>query len=191
MTDPEPEVDERRLKGLVRRASQGDREAAGTLFDRYHPRVFRYALSKLGQHQVAEDVASETFARVLRDLDRFRWRGAGFEAWLFRIAYNLVVDHTRKASKDSPDESTAEFADTEESRTPESSVIAAESIREMKEMLNGLTEDQREVVVLRFAAGLDTNEIGEVMGRNPNAVRQIQFRALEQLRARMSHGADV
>jgi RNA polymerase sigma-70 factor (ECF subfamily) len=63
------------------RAAEGD-ERGASLFDHYHPRLYRYALAKLGSHAVADEVAAEVFAPAPRDLDRFRWRGGGFEAWI-------------------------------------------------------------------------------------------------------------
>jgi RNA polymerase sigma-70 factor, ECF subfamily len=184
-------VNERNLKRLVRNTAGGDEVAAGDLFDLYHPRVYRYALSKLWDTTTAEDVASETFARVLRDLDRFKWKGAGFEAWLFRIASNLVTDHIRSKQREMPREDAAEHAETTELRTPEWAAIAGETTRELNGLLEVLPPDQREVLVLRFAGGLETDEIGTVMGRKPNAVRQLQFRALEQLRGRMRDEAEL
>jgi RNA polymerase sigma-70 factor (ECF subfamily) len=177
------------LKREVRRAARGDQEAAAALFDHYHPRVFRYALAKVGNRAVAEDVAAESFAKVLAELGRFRWKGAGFEAWLFRIASNLVVDHVRASHR----ETTAETVQAEDagSLTPEQAVLHGELSKELKEMLAELAPDQREVLLLRFAAGLGAGEVGEVMGRKPNAVRQLQFRALENLRRRMLQGAET
>lgn len=180
-------MDQRRLKKLVRSAAHGDEEAAGLLFDRYHPRVYRYAVAKLHNASAAEDIASETFARVLRDLDRFTWKGAGFEAWLFRIASNLVFDHLRAGRREQPAED-LEHVETAELRTPEWAVMEGETTRELNSLLVTLSDDQREVLLLRFAAGLSTNEVGAVTGRKPNAVRQLQFRALEQLRAKLAAG---
>ena len=184
-------MDERNLKRLIRNTARGDEEAAGELFDLYHSRVFRYALSKLWDKTAAEDVASETFARVLRDLDRFKWKGAGFEAWLFRIASNLVTDHNRSKQRETPQADASEYAETTELRTPEWATIAGETTRELNGLLAVLPPDQREVLVLRFAGGLETDEIGAVMDRKPNAVRQLQFRALEQLRGRMRDGVEI
>ena len=169
------------LRDHVRRAARGDEQAAGLLFDHYYPRVFRYARGKLGRDVDAEDVAAETFARVLRGLDRFKWRGAGFEAWLFRIAANLVIDVHRKSGRETTE---AEPAEQEAPTTelPETRVLRAEQAGGLRAMLDALAPDQREVVLLRFAAGLDTHEVSRVMERNPNAVRQLQFRALQKLR---------
>ena len=169
------------LRTHVRRAARGDEQAAGVLFDHYYPRVFRYARGKLGRDVDAEDVAAETFARVLRGLDKFKWKGAGFEAWLFRIASNLVVDVHRKGGRESAQAEPAE-QEAPASELPETLVLRAEQVGGLRQMLDALAPDQREVVLLRFAADLDTHEVGEVMDRNANAVRQLQFRALQKLR---------
>ncbi|MGH2693506.1 MAG: sigma-70 family RNA polymerase sigma factor [Actinomycetota bacterium] len=167
------------LKREVRRAAKGDGDAAAVLFDHYHPRVFRYAVARLRDEVEAEDVAAECFARILRDIRNFRWRGGGFEAWLFRIARNLVVDHMRQLSKE---EAVAEV-DTVALSNPEAITERLETSRELNEMLHTLPPEQREVLLLRFAAGLDAKEMGEVMGKSANAIRQLQFRALSNLRS--------
>ena len=130
-------------------------------------------------------MAAETFVRVLRGLDKFKWKGAGFEAWLFRIASNLVVDTHRKSARETIDLDPAE-QEAPATHSPEAHVLHAEQVGGLRTMLEALAPDQREVVLLRFAAELDTNEVGRVMDRNPNAVRQLQFRALQRLREMVS-----
>jgi RNA polymerase sigma-70 factor (ECF subfamily) len=179
-------VEESRLKQQVKRAARGDEQAAAELFDNYYPRLYRYALSRLGSEHDAQDVASEAFAKVLRDLDRFRWKGAGFEAWLFRIASNLVIDHFRKGGREEVRDTTGDLEETLSEETPETVLLDMEARDELGGMLARLSADQREVLLLRFAGGLNTNEVAQVMGRKANAVRQLQFRALDTLRARMS-----
>lgn len=167
------------LKEGVRRAARGDERAAAELFDHFYPRVFRYARAKLHNDSDAEDVAAETFARVLRGLDKFRWKGAGFEAWLFRIASNLVVDTVRASGREQPHEH-VEPADAGEAA--ETTVLRAHDRAEALALMSVLPPDQQEVLALRFGADLDTHETGRVMRRSVNAVRQLQFRALQRLR---------
>jgi RNA polymerase sigma-70 factor, ECF subfamily len=175
------------LRSVVKRAAGGDEGAAAELFDTFHPRVFRYALGKLRNPSDAEDVAAETFARVLRDLGKFRWKGAGFEAWLFRIASNLVVDHVRRAGREMADEMVIDKVDEgdDDMMTPEGALLEAEQAQGLSHMLDRLVPEQREVLLLRFAAGLDAAESGKVMGKKPNAIRQLQFRALANVRQMM------
>lgn len=184
-------MDTSELKSATRKAAEGDERAAASLFDHYHPRLYRYALAKLGSHADADEIAAEVFARALRDIDRFRWRGGGFEAWIFRIASNLVVDKVRTAAR----ERVGHDPDFDPGATiesgPESLAVEAESSAELRAKLDRLAPDQREVLVLRFAAQLNTNEVGRVMGRRPNAVRQLQFRALTSLRQMMTEEVNV
>lgn len=182
-------MEDKDLRRDVKQAARGDRDAAGFLFDAYHPRIYRYALARLGSPADAEDVASETFARVLSKLDGFRWKGGGFEAWLFRIASNLIVDRARHRAK----EHATDFDnhDTPSEASPEEVTLQREISRELRALLATLPADQREILLLRFAGGLDTYEAGAVMGRNANAARQLQFRALQNLRELMSVEAGV
>ena len=170
------------LRRVVRFAQKGDRGAAAQLFDHYHPRVYRYALSKLRNTQEAEDAAAETFAKILRELPKFRWRGAGFEAWLFRIASNVAMDILRHRGRQTGGDEVVAGALGAVLRTPEHDALEHELARELGSMVERLSPDQKEVVVLRFAAGLTSDEIAHVMGRKTNAVRQLQFRALASLR---------
>ncbi len=184
-------MDTAELRTAARKAARGEEDAAAALFDHFYPRLFAYALAKLRNRSDAEDVASETFVRVLRDLHRFRWKGGGFEAWIFRIASNLVVDQVRRAGREVTDESAAERAGLVDQRDPEASLLEAELSRELSEMLRRLAPDQREVLLLRFAGGLDAREVGRVMQRKPNAVRQLQFRALQNLRDMKRRGVET
>lgn len=176
------------LKRTVRGAARGDQDAAAALFDHYYPRLYRYAFARLSSSQDAEDVASETFAKILRGLDGFRWRGSGFEAWIFRIAGNLIVDRYRSAGRELVDEGVVEAVLPVDETEPLAGALAGESTEELRTMIDRLPEEQREVVMLRFAAELDTHETARAMGRNANAVRQLQFRALSNLRKWMTDG---
>lgn len=174
------------LKGAVRGAARGDQDAAAALFDHYYPRLYRFAFARLNHEQGAEDVASETFARVLRDLDRFRWRGSGFEAWIFRIAKNLIIDRYRRGDREVLENEVVEALLPVETDGPESRTLADEQRREVAALIERLPEEQREVVLLRFAGELDTHEVASTTRRNANAVRQLQFRAITNLRKWMT-----
>jgi RNA polymerase sigma-70 factor, ECF subfamily len=178
------------LRQEVRRAARGDEDSAALLFDHYYPRVYRYAFGKLRRHSDAEDVAAETFARALRRLDRFKWKGAGFEAWLFRIASNLVVDFYRSSGREEVSDDMVARQILVEDLTPEDLVITGDNATEIINLIEELPDDQREVILLRFAGGLDTKAVARVTKRNANAVRQLQFRALQNLRKRVKKPDD-
>lgn len=181
-------MEESRLRVIVKKASRGDEDAAALLFEEYHPRVYRYAAARLGPGPAAEDAASETFAKVVRELGRFKWRGAGFEGWLFRIARNVIVDMRRRTGRETLTGEIVEPVETSHEGLPESAVLDVESAAELRALLDRLPPEQREVLLLRFGAGLDTNETGRAMDRNANAVRQLQLRALRNVRAMLPEG---
>lgn len=176
-------MEDAQLRVLVRHASRGDEDAAARLFDEYYPRVYKYAAARLGPGPSAEDAASETFAKVVRELGRFKWRGAGFEGWLFRIARNVIVDMVRREGRETLTAEPFEPAEPSQEGLPEASMVSLESATELRAILDRLPPEQREVLLLRFGAGLDTNETGRAMERNANAVRQLQLRALRNVRA--------
>ena len=138
-------------------------------------RVYRYCLARLGNAAVAEDVTGTVFLRALQAIERYESRGAPFAAWLFRIAHNEVINHARRAPKHhavvTPDIPAA---------TPGPRVLHDRLA--LTGALPQLTDLQRQVVELRFAAGLSHAEIGELLGKNANAVKQPQHAAVVRLR---------
>lgn len=174
------------LKREVRRAARGDQDSAAALFDHLYPRLYRYAFARLSSEQDAEDIASETFAKVLRGLDRFKWRGNGFEAWVFRIAKNLVIDRYRVGDREVIGDELVDTVLPVQTDGPEAGALAEEQRDELTQMIDRLPEEQREVVLLRFAGELDTHEVAAATKRTANAVRQLQFRALTNLRKWMT-----
>ncbi len=174
---------------LVRRVVGGDVESYRTLVERHYPACLRFAIRMLGDRQDAEEAVQNAFVRVYRALDRYDARSR-FEAWLFRIPANLVVDRIREAGRErvEGDPVALELKDEE---SPEESAVASERRETVARMLERLPAEQKEVLLLRFAGGLDTNEAGAVMGKMANAVRQLQFRGLQGLREMIRTGAAI
>ncbi|MBN1933809.1 MAG: sigma-70 family RNA polymerase sigma factor [Anaerolineae bacterium] len=83
---------------LVERAQQGEINAVGELYDRHYARIFRYLWSRVGSRPVAEDLAGQVFLQMVKALSTYRWQNVPFQAWLYRIAHNLMVDYVRKQS---------------------------------------------------------------------------------------------
>jgi len=152
----------------------------GALFDSCYPRIARYAYARTGNRTDAEDIAAEVFVRALESLDSYQERGLPMEAWLFRIAHNLVVDHLRRGSR-------FERAEEDEAALPDSpdpTHIAEERLMmaRVRTAMTRLTKDQREVLSLRFFGGLSSRETADVLHKSDGAVREMQRAALEKLR---------
>lgn len=175
-----------RTRALVRAAQNGDGEAFGRIFDEFHLPVYRYIAARVSTPADAEDLAAETFAAAFLNIRRFRWRGAPFEAWLFRIARSKVVDHGRRMQRQPTYPLDASLqARLASSGDPARDALQSEERTELLAAVRNLSTDQQEVIALRFFAELSVPEVGSVMGRSASAVRQLQFRAVTTLRQRV------
>ena len=175
-----PDVDER----VLVEAAQRDRSRFGPLYEQHFERVYAYVVQRVRDRHIAEDVTSEVFQKALANLDRFEWRGAPFGAWLLRIAANTIVDYSRRAAR--------EVVDTD--RLPEHAaepdLAMVDQWATIFRMIEDLPPDQRAVVVGRYIEERSIREVAAQLGRSEGAVKQLQFRALQTLRAR-TEGADA
>ncbi len=165
---------------LVRRAVAGDEKALEALYRRYVGAVYRFMYYRTGDRVVAEDLTADVFAAVLKAIPRYEERGLPFGAWLFRIARAQWVDYRRKEERRKR-VSLKEEVHSEPPLHPSQDEILSHLY--FASLLSHLTDEQREVVLLRFIGGLSHAEIAEVVGSNPNAVKAKLYRALQRLRA--------
>lgn len=162
-------------------AAQKDRRRFADLYEENFARVYAYVARRVENRTAAEDVTSEVFHHALANLERFEWRGTPFVAWLLRIAHNMLVDRWQSSGRESnepvPDLGDATWKEVEQRAW-------------LFELVDRLPADQRRVIYLRFTAQKSIAEIARELQRSEGAVKQLQFRALENLRARMkeSHG---
>ena len=166
-------------------AAQADRAAFAVLYRRYVDRVYGYAFYQLGDHHDAEDATERTFMAALRALPGFEDRGSTFRAWLFRIAHNTVANAHRSRSRRRTDPIPDSFEHAAPNADPARLVALADELHEVRRAIAGMSEDRRQVILLRFVDGLSTAEVAEVLDRSPGAVRVLLHRALRDLAERM------
>ena len=147
------------------------------LYDRHFHRVYGYVIRRTGNRAEAEDITSEVFERALTNLSRFEWRGVPFAAWLYRIAANALADRRRETARDS-DESPPDVPDGREPDEIERRAILFQLVERLPDL-------QRQVIEMRFVDGKSIREIAAALGRSDGAVKQLQLRALENLRKSM------
>jgi RNA polymerase sigma-70 factor, ECF subfamily len=162
---------------LLVEAAQKDPSRFGELYERHFERVYAFIARRVAHREEAQDLTSEVFHRALESLPRFEWRGVPFSAWLFRIAANAIIDRSKRVSREvsNPDDSVAGGPET----NPEEVELRARLFR----LVGQLPADQRRVVEMRFAEGKSILEIARELGRTAGAVKQLQFRGLQTLRA--------
>ena len=167
---------------LVERAQRGSDDAVRDLLGQVRPAVLRYATARLGRRDVAEDVTQEVCLAVLTALPAYEDMGRPFRSFVFGIAAHKVADAHRAAYR-SRDVLTEDLPDApDDAPTPEDLAVRGDEGRRAMALLGELPEDQRELLLLRVAAGLSAEEVGGVLGMTPGAVRVAQHRALNRLR---------
>ncbi len=181
-------VEDESEASLVVRATQRDTDAFSQLYHLYFDRVYRYARLRLRNPADAEDVTAAVFLSAWRGIDRFCPKHeTSFAGWLFRLAHNTVVDRYRRlretVSLDGPE---APYTGDVAFPSPEAELEWRLTLVELHEALQSLTDEQREVVLLRFVEGLSAREVGTIMGKHEGTVRGMQFRAIEALRRALS-----
>ena len=171
------------IEALAMRAQQGDSASFAGLYERFYDKILRYVAFKTGSTSDAEDITEEVFLRMLESIGSFKWKGHPFSSWLFRIAHNLVVDYFRKKSrrKTDPLEEARSIVGAS-SYDMDNSLDIKLSVERVHRVMDGLTDLQKEVVSLRFGAGLSVRETARATGKKENAVKASQHAAIKKLR---------
>lgn len=169
---------------LIQRAQALEEDALASLYSTYYPRVYNYAFLQLGDIQAAEDLASEVMLKVLESIRNYRFKGTPFSAWVFRIARNRLIDLHRRRKRRGEVDLTLPVAAAQIS--PEVLAERALDRGQLHLALKYLTDEQRQVIVLKFIEGFDNGSISRILRRSEGAVKSLQHRALNSLRRVMS-----
>lgn len=185
MAAPKVLADNADMRALVDQARR-DPSKFGELYEMYFELVYAYIVRRVRHRDTAEDLTSEVFHKALANLENFEWRGAPFGAWLIRIAANAVADHLKREARDHAPSSRTGSSATETSTEPDMQAI--EHRAQLFRLVNDLPDDQRRVIYGRFVDERSIRDMALELGRSEGAIKQLQFRAVENLRARMEGG---
>jgi RNA polymerase sigma-70 factor (ECF subfamily) len=170
-------------------AARGDPARFAELYQLHFDRVYAFIARRVPNRDEVQDLTADVFHQALANLARFEWRGAPFAAWLIRIASNAVADRARRSARRRQEPVPGGGVSgplTIEAVCPDE----VEERAKLYQLVRSLPADQRRVIVLRFVEEKNIRQIAEEIGRTEGAVKQLQFRALKTLRARMenAHG---
>ena len=166
---------------LLIEAAQNDPSRFAELYEQNFHRVYAYVARRVRDRAEIQEITAQVFHKALANLGKFKWRGSPFAAWLYRIASNAIADQARQNMREAIDPP-----------EPPAEVSTATDLEEVERRarlfcaVDKLPEDQRRVIVMRFADEKSIREIADEMGRSEGAVKQLQFRALENLRNRLN-----
>ncbi|HEX8880117.1 MAG TPA: sigma-70 family RNA polymerase sigma factor [Candidatus Acidoferrum sp.] len=171
------EADER----LLIEAAQRDPAHFADLYERNFERVYAYIVKRVQDRTESEDLTADVFHHALANLKRFEWRGIPFAVWLFRVAANVIADRWQRSGR--------EF--TDDSGIIQSAQVSPAEIEEVERratlfrLVDTLPAEQKRVVVLRFVGQKSIKQVANEIRKTEGAVKQLQFRALSTLKARM------
>jgi len=167
---------------LLEKASRAEPAALGMLYDQYVEKIYAYIYHRVGQADLAEDLTGQVFMRMLEAVRSGKGWRTSFSGWLYRIAHNLVIDHYRRKHR-------ATFVDIDDaepvqaqSGDPVRSVENQYERERLRTALAKLTEEQSQVISLRFLEDLSIAEVAEIMEKTEGAVKALQYRAVLALR---------
>lgn len=166
---------------LIDRIRELDERTLGQLHDRYYPELFRFALYRTSDQQVAEDIASDVFVRLIDAVKGGRGPSQTVRGWLFGVAGNLVAEHFRKAPR--------EAAELHEGLASAGTISGEVETRlrnaQVAKAVKTLTREQQDVVSYRFGLGYSLEETAAAMGKSVNTIKQLQFRAVAALKRQL------
>lgn len=168
-------------------AAQNDPAKFDALYERHFERVYAFVAYRVRDRATAEDVTSEVFHKALAKLPSYEWRGIPFVAWLLRIAANAIVDQAKRTAREFP--AAEDPVDAVADPVAQASELRAiENRARLFRLVGKLPKTQRKVVYQRFVEQRSIREIAELLGKSEGAIKQLQLRALERLRAQMEGG---
>ncbi len=172
------------VERLLIEAAQKDPTEFARLYERYFEIIYAYIARRVGDRDQAEDLTSDVFHRALANLQRFEWRGVPFVAWLVKIAANVVADRRKLSARQD------EFSnlDAASDNPTDTSLEDVEQRAQLFRLVSQLPAHQRRVIEMRFGEEKSIREIAQELGRTEGAVKQLQFRGLSNLRARLGEG---
>ena len=162
---------------LLVEAAQKDPRRFGELYEDNFDRVYAFVVRRVRNRAIAEDLTADVFQKALANLQRFDWRGIPFAAWLLRIASNVITDNWKRGAK--------EVLEDPPEATADPNFEEVEHQARIFRLVYQLPSDQCRVILMRFAEQKTVREIAQELGRTEGAIKQLQFRGLENLRAQV------
>src|SRR5437763_3006049 len=164
---------------LLIEAAQSDPARFVGLYEENFARVYAFIARRVRNRQEAQDLTSQVFERALANLHKFEWQGKPFAAWLYRMAANAIADHYHAQSRE---------LQWQQPEITENEIEVAEKRAMLSRCIDRLPQEQRRVLILRFFEERSIRDIAGQLGKSEGAIKQLQWRALQKLRAELNHG---
>jgi RNA polymerase sigma-70 factor (ECF subfamily) len=163
-----------------------NKDAFGELYERYVDKIYRYIYYRVGNSEDAEDLTSRVFFRAMAHVEHYEDRGLPFQAWLYRIAHNLVANHHRDKERRKVIPLNEYIANQLFSSDPEHKTVEKQESERLKAVVHQLPEERQQLLLLKFVHHLSNAEIGEIMGKTEGAIKSLYHRTLLVLRDQLT-----
>ena len=167
---------------ILIKAIAGDKDAFGILYERYVGRIYTYIYYRTGNTHDAEDLTARVFYRAIEHIGRYRQRGVPFSAWLYRIAHNLVANwhRDRQRRQEVPIDDMVNLQAKLD--PPEMTMMNTLDMERLMKVIQSLSSERQELLILKFVQELSNAEIGKIMRRSEGAIKSLYHRTLLSLR---------
>ncbi len=171
------------LNDLIIKSQKGDKDSFGEIYQLFYKRIYRYCLVNLNyDEQLSQDICQETFLKAWKSIKSFSsFEGGSFQAFLFRIARNLMIDHSRKKSEISLEN----FGDIEDKKDHEEDLDRETEQAKVRKVIENLDEAEKQIIILRYFEELSTSEVAKVLNIKDGALRVRIHRVLKKLKDEM------
>ena len=169
-------------KKLIKDAIRGEAEAFGLLYDHYQPQIYRFVYLKVSHREEAEDLTHQVFLKSWENIADYESYGLPFSSWLYRIARNQTIDYYRTKKESMGLENISETKFTEDAEKISKFMDDSRDLKKIEEAIALLSEDQQDVMILRFVEDFSLKETAEILERTEGAIKLIQYRAVKRLK---------
>ena len=162
--------------------AKDDKEAFGEIYERYLDKIYNYIYYRTGNQQDAEDLTAKVFYRAMAHIENYVDKGVPFQAWLYRIAHNLVANFHRDKGRRKIIPLDDYVAHTLRTEAPDKQAESSEQEAILMDAIRRLPADRQQLIILKFIEQKSNQEIGEIMGRTEGAIKSLYHRTLLSLR---------
>ncbi|MCE7982677.1 MAG: sigma-70 family RNA polymerase sigma factor [Caldilinea sp. CFX5] len=174
-------------KVLLEGAASFDERALGELYDRYEARIYSYIYRRTGNESLAEDLTAQVFLKMLEAIRGDKGWHSSFSGWLYRIAHNAVIDYYRQRDRQQQVSLEDTLTTTASDHNPVVMAEASLDAQRLRTAIGRLTEEQSEVITLRFLEGYSISEVAEMLDKTEGSIKALQYRAVTTLRQLLQH----
>lgn len=174
-------------KVLLEGAASFDERALGELYDRYEARIYSYIYRRTGNESLAEDLTAQVFLKMLEAIRSDKGWHSSFSGWLYRIAHNAVIDYYRQRDRQQQVSLEDTLTTTASDHNPVVMAEASLDAQRLRTAIGRLTEEQNEVITLRFLEGYSIGEVAEMLDKTEGSIKALQYRAVTTLRQLLQH----